>query len=357
MTCKTEQLIIISVALTLFFGCGNQQKSEQKKDGIPVTVSQVNIRDVVHRLHRVGSLEAKESVVLKAEINERVTGIFFEEGDTVESGRILVKLNDAKVRAQTDELKSRLQQWVLQLANSKKTLARKKPLVKKNLVSGQEFDDLQTKIEVEKATIKEIKAQLAYTSELFKNTEIRAPFDGATSERKISVGDFLKPGNPIVRMMQLDPLEISFRVDEKYKTRIFLSQPVETTVTAQPKRKFDGKIYFISPDIDVATRTFLIKARITNKEGLLNPGMFAHVTITIETHKNALVIPWECVVQLEDETYVYVLNNNKAKKIPVQLLLIEDGMAEVLGDLEPHMKIVVEGKYSLKDGVNVSIKK
>ena len=356
MICKIEQIIIIAVALTLFPGCGNQQQSEQKKEGIPVTVSEVMSRDVIHRLHRVGSLEAKESVILKAEIDERVIEIFFEEGSMVESGQILIKLNDAKVKAQIDELKSRLRQIDLQLANSKKKLVRKKPLVKKNLVSRQEFDDLKTKIEIEKAAITEIKAQLTYARELFKNTEIRAPFAGATSERLISVGDFLKRGNPVVRMVQLDPLEISFRVDEKYKTRLYLNQPVEITAAAQPKRKFTGTVFFISPDIDVSTRTFLIKSRITNKEHLLNPGMFAHATIITETHKNALMILGESIVQLENESYVYVLNNDKAKKIPVQVLLIEDHEAEVLGDLKPGHKIVVEGKYALNDGASVYMK-
>lgn len=354
---KATPLLITVVTLTFFFGCGRPEEAGHAEKAIPVIVGNVEARDVVHRLHRVGSLEARESVMLKSEAEERVTGIFFEEGDPAETGQLLVKLNDAKTKAKLQELESRLRQMELQLANSRKTMTRKEPLVKKNLVSKQEFDDLKTKIEIEKATIKEIRAQLSHARELFKDTEIRSPFAGITSERLVSVGDFLKRGDPVVRVVQLDPLEISFRVDEKYKTRLYINQPVEVTVAAYPERKFEGKIYFISPDIEITTRTFLVKGRIANEEDLLNPGMFANASIITEIHKNALVVPWESLVQLEDEVYVYGLNDGKARKVPVKLLLISADTAEVSGNLQPGQKVIREGKYAVQDGSKVEVKK
>ncbi|MFH0812495.1 MAG: efflux RND transporter periplasmic adaptor subunit [Pseudomonadota bacterium] len=353
---KKEYVVLFIVMLVLFLGCKKKEEAQQKNDeAIPVTVGKVSTMDITYPLQRVGSLEAKESVVLKAESEGRVTEIFFEEGDWVNAGHLLVKIDDAKIKTTMNQLEARIHQLEIQLANSERTLSRKEPLVKEDLVSKQDFDDLTSKIEIEKATIKEIKAQLAHNRELLQDTEIRAPFPGATSERQISVGDFLRIGDPIVRLVQLNPLEVSFRVDEKYKPYLYLKQPVTVTVAAYPEKKFQGEVYFISPDVDITTRTFLVKSRIANNENLLNPGMFAGVTIITETHKDALTVPWESVVQLEEEVYVYVVNTETAKKIPVKLGQVSEQVAEVFGDLKSGQSVVKEGKFALRDGAKVKI--
>ena len=340
--------------LLFVYGCKAQEEIK-KDEAIPVTLGKVKSMDLLYTLQRVGSLEARESVLLKAEAEGSVTGIFFEEGDWVKKDQLLVKLDDAKIKATMNQLGARLRQMEIQLANSERSLKRKEPLVKEDLVSKQDFDDLHSKLEVEKATLKEIRAQLAHNRELFDDTEVRAPFAGATSERKISVGDFLRVGDPVVQLIQLNPLEVSFRVDEKYKTNLYLQQPVTLTVAAYPGRKFQGEVYFISPDIDISTRTFLVKSRVANDQALLNPGMFAKVTIVTETHKNALVVPWESVIQMENETYLYVINTNIARKVSVKLGQVSGGKAEVFGNLKAGQPVVQEGKYALRDGVAVKI--
>jgi membrane fusion protein (multidrug efflux system) len=347
---------IFLLLVILTFGCQKKEDAEQKaENGLLVPIEELKTMDLDYHLNRVGTLEAKESVTVKSEAEETVVGIFFEEGDAVEAGQLLAKLDDAKIKTTIQQLEARLRQLELQLANSERTLERKQPLVKEDLVSKQDFDDLETKLEIEKATVKEVKAQLAHNRELLKDTEICAPFPGATSERHVSVGDFLRIGDPVVRVVQLDPLEISFRVDEKDKTHVFLDEPVEITVTAYPDSVFKGKVYFVSPDIDISTRTFLVKGRIDNDQNLLNPGMFAEVSLVTETHKNAVVVPWESVVQLENEMYLYVINSDTAKKVPLKLGLVEGELAEVFGELKPGQHVVVEGKYALREGAKVKI--
>ena len=350
----TKSFPLIFIALLSATGC--KKAPEQKPEPLPpVTVEKVMAKDIVYKLQRVGSLEAKETVMIKCEAEGRVKGIFFEEGDWVEEGKVLIKIDDAKIKTTMDQLNARLRQTETQLANSIKTLQRKEPLVSEGLVSEQDYDDLVAQIDIEKATLVEIKAQLAHNRELLDDTEVRAPFAGVTSERQISPGDFMRMGDPVVRLVQLDPLEISFQADEKYKQRLRPDQAVTLTVSAYPDRVFNGQVFFISPDIDITTRTFRVKGLVNNAEHLLNPGMFAEVTIETNTHKNALVVPWESVIQLEDEVYVYVIIDNKARKVPVTLGQVGDETAEVLGDLEAGQFVVVEGKYALHEGMEVEI--
>lgn len=346
-------LLLIGTAVAVS-GC--KKAPEQKaQEALPVITAPVQAMDITYELHRVGTLEANDSVLLKSEADGRVLDIFFEEGDWIVKGQKLVKIDDAKIRTTMDQLNARFRQTDIELANSLKTLRRKQPLVEKDLVSQQEYDDLLASIEIQKATVTEIKAQLAHNQELLEDTELRAPFAGFTSERQVSIGDLVRPGDPIVQLVQLDPLEISFQADEKYKQRLYPHQQVSLSVAAYPDRIFQGEVFFISPDIDINTRTFLVKGRVANTEHLLNPGMFAEITIITETHTNALVVPWDSVVQLENEIYVYALNSALAHKIPVTLGQVTGQQAEVFGDLRPGQLVVTDGKYALKDGVPVKI--
>jgi membrane fusion protein (multidrug efflux system) len=149
-------------------------------------------------------------------------------------------------------------------------------------------------------------------------------------------------------------LKLSFRIPEKYAPSIKIVKNVLVTVEAYPKEEFSGIIYFISPDIDTSTRTFLVKAKIPNPDNKLKPGMFANATITTETHHNAMVIPWEALVVKEAETYVFRIDSNSAKKVPVKIILVFEGQAEVEGSLSPGASVVKEGKFSLKDGDMIS---
>ncbi len=350
-----KRTLMALLVIPFLIGSCEKKETTNHDETIPVTIGKVTLKDLSYTLQRVGSLEAKESVMLKAEAEGSITGIFFEEGGLVKEGQVLVTLDNAKIKATMAQLDARLRQMEVQLANSERTLQRKEPLVKEDLVSKQDIDDLRSKIEIEKATLKEIKAQRAHNQELLDDTEVRAPFAGTVSERKISVGDFLRIGDPVVQLVQLNPLEVAFRVDEKYKTNLYPQQPVTLTVSAYPGKKFQGEVYFISPDIDIATRTFLVKSLIANETNDLNPGMFAQVTLVTEVHKNALMVPWESVIQLENETYLYVVNTTTVKKVPVKLGLVSGALAEVSGSLKAGQSVIREGKYALHDGSKVRI--
>lgn len=348
---------LMSLLIACCISCGKGDKSSHETEEIfPITIGKSEVRDVIYRLHQVGTLEAKEAVMLKAETDGRVVNINFEEGGTVKSGQLLVKLDDSKIKTKIDQLQARLVQLKIQSDNSQRTLERKRPLLEEELVSRQDFDDLESKIKIERATIKEIEANLAHSRELFKDTEIRSPFSGVTSERMVSVGDFLKVGDPVVLVVQLNPLEISFRVDEKYKSRLYLKQAITITVSAYPERIFSGEVFFISPDIDINTRSFLVKGRVSNKKKLLSPGMFSEVIIVTKIHKNALTIPWESVIQLEDEVYLYKIDGQRVKKVSIKLGLVSEGAAEIWGDLKTGQEVVIEGKYALYEGARVQAK-
>jgi membrane fusion protein (multidrug efflux system) len=345
-------LLLLSMNLILH-GCGREETLSKKDSAIPVTLSTVTSMDVRHTIDQVGTLEANETVMVKSEAQGKIKKILFEEGKQVTEGGLLVKLDDAKIKAELESIKSRIVQYRAELVNTKRNVLRNEDLLKDGVINQKIYDDIITKRQVGEALLSEAQANLLLAQEQLKDTSLPSPFQGFTSERFVSVGDFIGVGDAIVKIVQTDPLKLAFRIPEKYVPSITAGKQVEVTVDAYPGETISGTIYFVSPDIDTATRTLLVKATVSNRDNHLSPGMFAHVTVTVELHPDALVVPWDALVVKEDETYVFRVDAGKAQKVPIKVLLVFDGKAEVEGDLSPGTTVVREGKFSIRAGDTV----
>ncbi|MEA2039973.1 MAG: efflux RND transporter periplasmic adaptor subunit [Thermodesulfobacteriota bacterium] len=358
-TFSIRYLFSAIVIFGLFFpGCTDKKtENKQTEHRIPVITGKVSVSRVEYILNQVGTLKANQKVTLRSEIEGPIIEILFSEGSDVKKNEALVKLDPAKIQAELRNLKARIEQLQIGLANKKRTLERKRPLVDQDLVSRIHFDDLQTDIKEMDSQILQARADLARQNELLSDTVIRAPFDGVVGVRDICVGDYLKVGDPVVGVVDLDPLQIVFQVPEKFKPDLFVGKQVLLTVDPYPDRIFKGQISFIAPAVDINTRSFQVKALVNNNESLLNPGMFARAKIIMEVHENALTVPWESVIQTEEEAYIYIVEKDVARKVPVKLGKITGKWAEVLDSgIAPGAIVILEGKFAAKDGMNVSVK-
>ncbi|MFU8856929.1 MAG: efflux RND transporter periplasmic adaptor subunit [Deferrisomatales bacterium] len=297
--------------------------------------------------------------------------------------------NPALVEAEIQKLEEQLRQFQVRLANRERDLERNRPLVERDLIARQAFDRIQTEVdelrtdisrtEVELARqrdlvakqtadairtdIAELDAQIARTEASLvqqrvrlADATIRAPFSGVADVRNVNVGDFLAVGGPVVTVVDLDPLEITFRVPERHRPRISAGLPVALRVDAAPGEVFTGTVSFLSPQVDPETRSSLVKAAVRNPEHRLSPGMFARVEVLLEVREDALTVPWESVIQTESATYLYAVEGDAARHVPIELGETTSEWAEVRGtDLQPGSLVVLEGKFSLRDGAQVAL--
>ena len=302
----TTTLLFLLLSISpILQGCGQEETFSKKDTAIPVTLSRVTSMDVNHTIDQVGTLEANESVMVRSEAQGKIKKILFEEGKQVTEGELLVKLDDSKIKAEIEAIKSRIVQYQAELVNTKRDVERNENLLKDGVINQKTFDDITTKRHVGEALLSEAQANLALAQEHLNDTSITSPFPGFTSERFVSVGDFIGVGDPIVKIVQTDPLKLAFRIPEKYVSSISTGKQVEVSLDAYPGETFSGSIYFVSPDIDTTTRTLLAKARVPNSDNHLNPGMFANVTVMVEVHPDALVVPWDTLVVKENEIYLF----------------------------------------------------
>lgn len=341
----------------LLQGCGREEAESVGTDRrVPVITGVAESRRVVYTLNQVGTLEASQEVTLRSEVEGAVEEILFTQGEEAEKGKVLVRLRTEKTEAELRRLEARIDQLRVRLQNRKSTLERYRPLVEQDLVSRLQFDDLETEIKEIESEIAQTFAMLAREEDRLADAAIRAPFHGTLGARNFSVGDYLQVGDPVVSLVDMDSLEISFQVPEKFKEKIRIGQSAVVTVDAYPDRRFQGAIFFISPQTDLQTRSFRVKARLDNEERLLNPGMFARVELITDVHENARTVPWESVIQTEEGAHIYTVRDGVARKVPIVLGKVTSEWAEALeADLAPGTPVILEGKYAVQDGMKVSM--
>jgi membrane fusion protein (multidrug efflux system) len=359
MKTKLHLTAVIFSCFLFFNTCSNidEQQTSVNDIGVSITVAQITTMDVSHFLTQTGTLFGNEEVLVKSEEKGKVKQICFKEGSKVKKNTVLVRLEDAKIRAEVKRLLAQIEQYKIQLARTEKTLKRNSDLLEEKVISDQKFDDLVAQKGIDLAVIEQAEASLLIAQKRLEDMEIRAPFDAVTAERLVAEGDYIAVGGPIVTVVQVDPLKVSIRIFEKFKKKIHIGMPVNISVEAFPEEVFTGSVYFISPNVDIKTRTFLVKALVPNPDTKLNPGMFANLSIEHENHKDATIVPWEAIVQLEDSTFVFTVINKKARRVPVDIIKLFNDMAEVKGKLEPGQDVIIDGKFTVEDGGKIFVQK
>ena len=221
---------------------------------------------------------------VKAETEGVVQEILFEEGQRVNKGDVLVRLDETKLAAQLAEAEA--------LFNlSQVNYERSKTLAKDNLIPSSELDQAAASFNLNRATLELKRRQL-------KETRVAAPFSGVISSRNVSPGQVIGRDATLTWLVDLDVVKVEINVPERFVDQLKPGQKVELGVAAFPNRKFAGEVYFVAPFIDPSTRTALVKARLPNPQRELKPGMFANLDLTLTLRAEATVVPETALTQL-----------------------------------------------------------
>ncbi|MNX67922.1 Multidrug resistance protein MdtA precursor [compost metagenome] len=291
-----------------------------------------------------GSVEANEQIEIHSEVSGIVEGIYFTEGTYVNKGQVLFKVNDIELRAQ------------LRQAQTKEGLAaenerRAKLLLQKEAISQEEFDVANADYASMKAQTQLIKAQIAKTS-------VKAPFSGKIGLRSISPGTYITPTVLVAKLVNTGKLKITFSIPEKYASQVKSGSTIDFSVSGSDK-VYSAKIYAIEPEVEVATRTLQVRAIADNIDGKLFPGTFADVKLPLSIIKDAILVPSEAIVPVQDGKKVYIANMGKAKEIMVDATTRTDASILILSGLNAGDTLITSGVMSLKNEapIKVQVKK
>lgn len=308
---------------------------------IAVEVAEAHATRTSTDIRAIGSLQSDETVQLAPEIAGRVSEIDFVEGAKVKAGDVLVRLDDALVRAEVIDTEARLK-----LAEANNERARQ--LSRTGNVTERSRDEAVTNFETAQAALELAKTRL-------DKHLLRAPFDGIAGVRNVSVGAFVAVGTPVVNIEKIDGLKVDFKVPEVYLTSISVGQVVDVTVDAIPGRVFEGKIYAINPQIDVNGRALQVRARIENKDLVLRPGLFARILIKGAVQRDVVVVPESAIIPRSGDNFVYRVADGRAQEIGVKLGERSDAQVEIMQGLAAGDVVVTAGQHKLRDGASVEV--
>ncbi len=315
---------------------------EQANGGGPMEVDAIVMkpREFSNMITLSGSIEPNEQVQIRSEVSGIVRALSFREGGTVQKGQILFRIDDSELQAQLIQAQSREK-----LAEDNENRARL--LLEKEAISQQEYDVAHADYESAKAQTALITAQIAKTT-------VRAPFSGKIGLRSISEGEYLTPTTVVANLLSINPVKILFSVPEKYNSQIRVGQGIYFNVSGSNTR-YRADIYAIEPGVDATTRTISIRAVAENPGGQLFPGSFARIELPLDYMLDAVLVPTEAVIPVQNGKQVYVLKDGKAKATPVESesrtrtdLLITSGVE--IGDT-----VLISGIMSLADDMPVRV--
>ena len=320
----------------------NQKDSvQQKPRGLPVKAIKVSSSSLTDQVTAVGSLISDESVVIRPEIDGRITKIHFQEGQNIKKNSTLISLDNSEYLAQLDAVKA-------ELKTESKRLERSLDLLKDGFISKEALDIQRGKIDILKARVMEAESRLT-------KTKITAPFSGIIGLRKISKGAYVRAGHDIAILENLYQMKVDFKIPEIYSLSLKKNQDVFIEVDALPGKKISGKIYAFEPALDEVTRSILIRAKVPNDGYKLKSGMFARVTLILNKRDNVITIPEEALWPQGVDNFVYKVIDNKVVLTKVSLGKRVPNKIEITQGLSLGDTVVTEGQIKLRNGAPVMI--
>jgi len=342
----TAAVIGILIAVKLIFfpsqKPGGSVGGKDKKSAVPVTVCVIGDQTFQDHVYASGTIVANEEVALKAEASGTIIYLNLPEGKHVKAGTLLLKVNDADLRAQLDKINIRLR-----LAEESE--ARQRKLLKLSGTSQQEYD-------IALADLKSLVADSTYHQALIAKTEIRAPFDGVIGIRNVSVGSYLTPAITVAYIHQLDPVKIDFSLPEKY-SNLFNVGDVIHFKTEGSSAASTGTIAVKDPMVDADSRSIRYRALSRNADGRLFPGAFAHVELLLKDKSENFFVPTETIIPFLTGKKVFIIKNGIAEERIVETGLRTAENIQILSGLAAGDSVVVKGNFQLKQNSPVKIVK
>ncbi len=320
---------------------GEGPEAADEAPAIPVEVATASRGDIVAVYSSTAPIEAFAEAEVVAKVGGEVIEILVEEGQRVEEGQVLARLDGGRLRFE-------MQQAEANLNKLERDYSRNVDLKERGIISLGEFEKILYEMEALRASFNLAKLELSYT-------EIKAPIDGVVARRYIKTGNTLAVNAPTFQVTSLEPLVAYLYVPEREYRHIAAGQTATIQVDALQGTAFEGIVARISPVIDPSTGTFKVTVEVVDETRRLRPGMFGRVDIVYDSHFNALQIPRSAIVDDGGESIVYVIEEGTAQRRVVETGYTNKGRVEVLDGLADSDRFVLVGQAGLKAGSKVTV--
>jgi multidrug efflux system membrane fusion protein len=353
----------LAAAIIFWRHTSSQAAPTAARPSVPVTVAEAAVRDVAIYSHALGTVQALNTVAIRAQVNGQIVSIDFRQGQEVHQGDVLAKIDPAPLKAALDQAIAKKSQDEAQLVDNQKDLARFKALALKSYETQQNVDLQQAKVDTSKASIDADQAAIEAAQTQLDYATITAPIDGVVGFRQIDIGNIVHTtdASPLTVLTQIKPTTVIFTLPQSDLGKVreaMLRGEVKVLAFDQDDQKqlAEGKLLLINNQIDQATSTIQLKAEFANEDDRLWPGEFVRVRMLIDTRKNAVTIPTVALQRGPEGFYVWVVKpDDTAEARAIDALTADDTVIATKG-LSAGETVVVEGQSRLDVGTRVAIR-
>jgi membrane fusion protein, multidrug efflux system len=331
---------------------------------VPVVAGAVEKKDVPIYLDGLGTVQALNTVTVRARVDGEIKKIAFVEGQDVKAGELLVQIDDAPYLATYDQAVAKKAEDEAQLANAQRDLERYNDLAGKKVISSQQLDTQKALVRQFAATVNADEAAVESAKVQLDYTKVVAPISGRTGIRLVDQGNVVRAGDltGLVVLAQFQPISLVFTLPEQTLTSIDKEAAAAGKlrvlgVDRDNKTVLDeGTLSVIDNQIDTTTGTIRLKATFPNERLQLWPGQFVNARLLLSVRKDGLVVPASVVQRGPQGTFAFVIKADETVEIrPVKIGPIEKGEALIEEGLELGERVVVDGQYKLQPGSRVKM--
>ena len=321
---------------------------EVKKAAIKQQVPAVRIitltltpRRLVDKINLPAQIDPYEEVWVKAEVPGQVIEVLAKEGQMVQKGQVLMKIDDRDYRTRLARIEAN---YELAKLNYERT----KTLVKKKIAAPTKLDEIE-------AQLKDLTAQRNEAKVALSRTIITTPLSSLLNEISAKMGDYMGVGDPVAQILEIDSVKVTVGVPESDVAAIFDLNEADIIIEALGKRRVTGKKIFLSRKPRTLSRLFDLELSVHNPDGRILPGMFARVELVKHVYENAVALPLYTIITQEDERFVFVEKEGRVEKRRVTLGTLIDWQVHITSGLKAGERVVVVGHRLLDDGQAVEV--
>lgn len=357
---------IVSLSLLsagLFVGCGKDKGEREVESTVatPVQVARVVRGDISTELSYTGSIKPWREVHIAPDIPGKVAEIYVEEGDRVEQGQILARLDTRTAQLQLEQAEAGLAVAQANFRSASKDWERTQELHQKDTVSPQQVEKAQLAYEAAKAQLQQAESGLKLARHQLEVSVMKAPFSGIVTGRNMNEGEYINPaisgmgpaGSSVVTLMDLSRVKIEVHASESDIGKIRVGQEAHVAVDAHPGKTFYGEVSNVYPAADPMSRTFKVEIAVPNEDRTLKAGTYARVKLRVVVHKDVLLVPERSVLEREGVFVLFVADGDVARMRKVKRGLSSEGVVEIVEGIQDGEEVIVEGNYGLKDGAKI----
>jgi RND family efflux transporter MFP subunit len=369
-------IIFFAVTAVVVFRLSSGARTDSKQTRV-ITVSTVTPlkQDLDIRLDYTADITPNQLVNVFSRVDGYIFKIHVDRGDWVKANQLIVEIDHTdylhavnQAKANLASARAKVVQQDTAVRNTKLTLDRMQALIKEQFVSQQDVDTALVNYDAAVAALASLRAQVTQMEVALAQAEtnlaysyIRAPFSGYIAERNLDPGAYVTGTTAststttrgILSLHDIETVRTLIEVVEKDVPLVKIGQKAEVRAEAYPDRVFEGTVTRIVQALSRATRTMTVEVDLPNKDHMLKGGMFARVEVLVGVHLNAVQIPLDAITRLEENQYVYVVQNGAAHQVPVEVGGRVENRIEITKGLTGSEQVIVSGKDLVSEGTVV----